>query len=121
MLVFVLELVLKMFGLSDVSGFTSSLLEKQSEMKIPFRWETHKQFIPSHISSDRPQQRHSQEDQSTIAWYGCEKKEGKPFNQYFIDQFVGFCYMLIKKSLSIEVYETTFTLHLHTMLLRIPR
>ena len=49
------------------------------------------------------------------------KRREKPFNQYFIDQFAGFCYTLIKKSLSTEVYESTFTLQLHTMLLRIPR
>ena len=60
-------------------------------MKIPFRRETHQQFIPSHISGDRPQQRYNQEDQSTIAWYGWEKRREKPFNQYFIDQFAGFC------------------------------
>ena len=49
------------------------------------------------------------------------KRREKPFNQYFIDQFAVFCNMLIKKSLSTEVYESTFTLQLHTMLLRIPR
>ena len=49
-----------------------------------------------------------------------KKRREKPFNQYFIDQFAVFCNMLIKKSLSTEVYESTFTLQLHTMLLRIP-
>ena len=49
-----------------------------------------------------------------------KKMREKPFNQYFIDQFAGFCYTLIKKSLSTEVYESTFTLQLHTILLRIP-
>lgn len=44
------------------------------------------------------------------------KRREKPFNQYFIDQFAGFCYTLIKKSLSTEVYESTFTSQLHTML-----
>lgn len=49
-----------------------------------------------------------------------KKRREKPFNQYFIDQFAVFCQTLIKKSLSTEVYESTFTLQLHTMLLRIP-
>ena len=64
MLVFVLELLLKMFG---HIRFDIELTGKPSKREIPFRWETHQQFIPLHISSDRPQQRHNQEDQLKIA------------------------------------------------------
>ena len=62
---FVLELVLKMFGHIRVD---IELIGKNSERKTPLRRVTYQQFIPLHISSDQPQQWHNQElDRLTIA------------------------------------------------------